>query len=492
MFKCLLALIAGALLPISFAPFNVYTFAFISIALLNYLWLDASAKQAGLYGLLFGITCFGIGCSWVDVSIHQFGNVMSWLAAFITFLFVFILALFPATLGLTMNRLFKNKSDSIRCLVIFPALWVVWELLRSWLFSGFPWLLLGYSQLTTPLRGLAPIVGVYGISWAVAFIGAGLSLLARRNSNLTKGCCVSVIALIVVLGWGFNKHQWTKPINKHLTISLVQGNIASTMKWDNQKLLNVIDRYRSLTQKNWSSDLIIWPEAAIPAFSFEMKPLIEQLHAEALKNNSTIVTGIPIADSDQKQYNGLIVIGKHEQRYLKRHLVPFGEYMPFRGLLAPILKDFIIPMSDFSAGPSQQNPLLINGVTIAPFICYETAFPIMTLKSMLNTNMGLVILDDGWFGKSIALNQQMQMSQMRALETSRPLVVAANTGITGFINARGQLLSAAPIDTETVLTHSVQPVTGNTPLMRWGYNPLFGFLIILLVIGGCSRRKQNT
>ncbi|MCH9644129.1 MAG: apolipoprotein N-acyltransferase [Gammaproteobacteria bacterium] len=482
MLKCLLALIAGALLPLALAPFNIYPLAFFSTAILLFLWMNASNKHSFLYGLFFGIGMFAVGSSWIYISIHQFGNAAPWLSYLITCLFILALALYPATLGWAFTGIFKRKTDTKRALFVFPSLWVLWEALRGWMFGGFPWLLLGYSQLDTPLRGWAPIIGVYGVSWIVAFISGSLVLLARRNSSLIKGICVTFMALFVLLGWGMNKIHWTKPLHKKIKVSLVQGNIPTTVKWDSNQVLNVLQTYKNLTEKHWSSKLIIWPEAAIPAFPYQVSSYLQTLTQQTRQHRSTIITGIPISDSQQNYYNGLIVLGKKPQRYLKRHLVPFGEYTPLQSIFGALMHQFNIPMSNFSPGPSNQKPLLIDHIKIAPFICYETAFPVLALNSTIGTNMVVAILDDGWFGKSIALPQQMQMSQMRALETGRPVLTSANTGITGFINPQGIIVSAAPIDKQVVLTRSVYPTVGNTPLMIWNYYPMLGLIIILLLL----------
>ena len=479
-----IATLAGAFLPFAFSPFAVYTLAFISPAILFAIWLISTPKQAFIRGFLFGLGCFGVGTSWIFISINTYGQIPFLLSIVITVLFVITLALFPATQGYLLNRLFKNKSDIIKCLCLFPASWVLWEWLRSILFTGFPWLFLGYSQINSPLRGFAPLFCVYGISLTVALISGSLVLLGRRNTYLVKITCVVIIGVLIGAGALLSSHPWTQPAGKPIQVSLVQGNIKQSLKWQPGELQHSLKIYKTLTEKNWGSKLIVWPEASVPTFPQQIKFFFNNMDKNAKLHKDYLIIGAPIMNDKTKEYfNGMMLIGAGKGLYLKRHLVPFGEYLPLKFLFSGLIKTLKIPMSDFTAGSQQQPPFKIGTIPIAPFICYEIAYPMEVLNSVKGKQMIIVITDDSWFGQSIALNQQLEMAQMRALETGRYVLHSANTGITAFINPQGKIKAMLPENKEAVLTATATPMKGNTPLMRWNYYPVLGLVIMLLLLG---------
>lgn len=477
----LIALFSGALLTLAFSPFNIYSVAFILPAILLSIWLRCSPKKAFLVGLLFGVGFFGSGTSWIYISIHRFGGASVALAVLVTFLFTAILALYPALLGFIFRRFFSKKSIAVQCLLFFPALWILFELLRSVLLTGFPWLLLGYSQLTTPLSGLAPIIGVYGLSLITAMISGALVLLATRQTFLHKAISFVVVFSWIGLGFAFENHTWTKPIDAPIKVSLVQGNIPQTIKWDAAFVRDNINVYKVLTLQHFSSQLIVWPEGAFPIYAQEAKNFIQQLSNAAKSNRSNIIFGVPIINErTQQYYNGLLLVGENRGEYLKKHLVPFGEYTPLQFIFGRFMRYLNVPMSEFSEGPVHQPDLTVNHIRIAPFICYEIAFPRAVLNAAAKSNMLLTVSDDSWFGRSIALAQHLQMAQMRSLETERPQLLSTNTGITAFISPFGTIIKGAPIDQRMVITDDVQPMTGETPLMKWHYYPVMIAMVMLL------------
>ncbi len=479
----LISLFLGALLTLAFSPFNIYSLAFISPAILLFIWLRSSPQQALWTGLLFGLGFFGTGASWIYISIHRYGNASVSLAAFITFLFVLFLACYPATLGYLFRKFFSRTSMLKQCLFIFPALWVTWEYLRSVLFTGFPWLLIGYAQSTTPLQGLAPIIGVYGLSLITVIISGALVLLATRQTGTIKTIALLLIFGLIGLGWAFKNHAWTKPIGKPIKASLIQGDIPQTIKWDQSYIVQNINVYKNLTLTHFSSQLIVWPEGAFPLYAQDAPQFIRLLGKVAKKNHSNIIFGVPILNTKTQQYyNGLLLIGDNHGEYLKRHLVPFGEYIPLQPIFKKAMRDFKIPMSGFSEGPSNQPDLKINKIRIAPFICYEIAFPNEVLDSAEHSELLITLSDDSWFGRSIALSQHLQMAEMRSLETGRYQLLSTNTGITAFISPFGKILQGAPIDKRMVITDNVQPMTNKTPLMVWHYYPVVGAVILMVLM----------
>lgn len=491
MWSLFFALLSGAILPLAFAPFGISAIAFISPAILFYLWLNATSHQAFWRGLLFGLGFFGIGVSWVFVSINTYGNTPLIISILVTLLFILYLSLFPALQGLIVKWLFKNKSDAVLCLGVFPASWVLFEILRSTLFTGFPWLPLGSSQMNTPLQGLAPLFGVYGVSLAVAYISASLALLGRYTSYAIKFSCVAIIVIITVCGWSFTHHAWTKPSGPAMHVSLVQGNIAQEMKWDPAQIVKTLKIYKTMTEKNWGSQLIVWPEAAVPTFPQDVQQYLASLKQEAQQHQAYIVYGAPYIDvSTHRYYNALLLTGLGNGIYLKRHLVPFGEYFPLKSLFGWFINRFQIPMSNFSPGPKYQEPMTIDHTQIAAFICYESAFPFEVLDDAQNKNLLITVSDDSWFGRSIALPQHLEMAQMRALEAGRYLLQATNTGLTAVINPFGKIIALAPFNQPYVLNSSVIPMSGATPLMRWHYYPIYSVTLLLLLISFFRKKSR--
>lgn len=466
----LIALLAGALLPFAFAPFHWSFLAIISPVLLLLSWQRTTPKRAALSGLLFGLGCFGIGVSWIFLSMRMYGNMSVPLAVLVTLLFITGLALFPALQGYLLTRYFP-KDNFKKALLIFPLSWLLIEYLRGSLFTGFPWLLIGYSQLDTPLSGFAPLVGVYGVSWISVLTSAALFILWQKRLCYPRYLLATpAIALLLVpalwlSGCFLTTVQWTQPSTKTLQATLVQGNIPEILKWDHRYRVPIIKRYQALTQAHLNSDLIIWPEAALPVYRRQVAPYLTQLSAMLKDAHTTLLAGAPLADDDNHFYNGLISLGLGEHDYKKRHLVPFGEYTPLHYLLNPLIKNFNIPMSDFSPGPSQQPPVLANQVSIAPFICYEIAYPKLVAQSAKKAELLVTITDDSWFGHSIAAAQHLQIAQMRALETGRYLLFSANNGITAVINDHGKIIKKIPPYEQNTLTASnIQLMHGNTPL----------------------------
>jgi len=480
------ALIAGLMLPFAFAPFNVFPLAIISPALLLWLWLYVQPKRALLRGLLYGIGAFGIGVSWVYVSIHTYGQASVILAGVITALFVLILACFPAAQGYLLRRFFARNYTS-KLLLAFPLSWVMFEWLRSWLLSGFPWLLLGYSQVNTVLHGYAPIGSVYLISFMVAVTAA--AIVAFFELTKFKQRLLTVLIIIAVWGCGFllSTVHWGNASGRPITVSVVQGDIPQHLKWKESDVANVLYTYWELTTPYWKSNLIVWPEAAITITQKQAKKFLNDITQKTIPNNSALITGIPI-EQGMNIYNGMIVLGNGHGTYLKRHLVPFGEYMPWRGILAPLLSSVKIPMSDLSSGPNKQPNMIANHLKIAAFICYEIAFPREVRKALNKANLIVNVSDDSWFGKSIAASQQLQMAQMRAQETARYVISSTNSGITAIINPRGQVTARLPMFTRAVLTSTVQPMTGRTLWVFLGFYP---FLIILFVLLQVAWMRQK-
>ena len=482
-----IAFIAGMILPFAFAPFQWFPIAFISPAILLSLWLHARPLSAWLQGWCFGLGFFGIGVSWVYASVYSFSNSNILLSILITFFFISILALFIAFQGFTFSLFFRKKNVTITALFSFPAWWVIWEWLRSIFFIGFPWLFLGYSQITSCLKGFGPIFGVYGISLIVTLISSCIYLFFSYKKRDKKIALIIFMILFFIIGRILIFITWTKSQSTSLRVGLVQGNIDQHLKWGPNNLYSILHTYHSETKKNWGCDLIIWPEAAIPIYPQQVLPFLQSLNKEAKKHNTALVIGIPIYHRKTKQsFNGLMILGNSHGLYLKQHLVPFGESYTsskvFNLLFDLCIKYFNIPMSDLSQGPKNQKSDFIKNIPFAPFICYEIAYPTEVLNNSMSKQFIIVISDDSWFDRTFASSQQLQIAQMRALEMNRYLLYCTNTGITSIINPEGKIIKSAPINQKFVLTGHIRLVIGKTPLMKWNYYPVTGIVILFLLL----------
>ncbi len=483
----LYAFILGGLLVLAFAPYNLSFLAMLIPAGLLAVWLPASPRRCAWRGFLFGLGLFGFGATWVYISIHQFGGVGVALASLLTLLPLCLLAAFPALQGYLFSKLWP-RNTLYKLLLIFPALWVLFEWIREWFLTGFPWLYLGTSQVNGLLAGFAPVAGTFGTSFVVALVSCLLYVLINKR-GLARYFSFVIFIILLMLSQLFFHINWSKPTSKPLSVALVQGNVAQSLKWDPNAIVSNIRRYIRLTQPYWHKQLIIWPENAIPLPSTDAFSLLSKLNAQAKHFHSTLLTGIPIAKQD-RFYNGMLALGATHGQYLKRHLVPFGEYVPFGRELGKVIAFFDLPMSDFTPGPMKQPLIHLNKqLTIAPFICYEIAYSNLIDQDLPRANLLVVISDDAWFGHSIAAWQHLQIAQMQALSTGREILFGSNNGITALINAHGQVTATIPRFKQAVLSGRIQPLTGTTPWVWLGNIPIILLMIFLLLLGLLFRKR---
>jgi len=490
-----LALVAGLLMPLAFAPFDFYPLAMVSLAILFWLWSQSTARRAGYFGALFGLGMFGAGVNWVYISMYDFGHVPWFLSVLLTILFVSILALFPAAAAYIAVRLStwaRAQVGSVSLLLIYPAVWTLVEWLRGWLLTGFPWLNGGYSQLQSPLSGLAPVLGVYGVALALSFSSGLLLATFFKPSRPVRG--IFLLGLIAL--WGMSsllaKIEWTHPAGDPLQISLVQGNIPQDLKWHPGMLGLTLDTYTTLTEDHWDSDLIIWPETAVPMFSHEAQSFIDEMTARSRLNDTDLLLGLVYQEAPGAPYfNSMIGIGSSVSRYSKRHLVPFTEYLPLKSTLSGLIDALEVPMSDFTAGPDDQPPLLLAGQNIGISICFEDAFGEEMIGVLPTASLLVNVSNDAWFAGSVAAAQHLQMAQMRALETGRTLIRSTNTGITAFVDESGRVYASLPQFVTDVLTAEVQPRQGTTPYVavgnlasaKFGNSPAVMLMLSMLIVG---------
>jgi len=507
--QCFLALLSGILLPFAFAPYE-YSFLAVISSFLFFLSLQKKSPKAGFFiGLLYGIGCFGTGASWIYISIHTYGNTNVFLGMMITLSFVLYLALYPSLVGYILQKcspdfnppspsparsffatnIFRitETSSLTRALIVFPVLSVIMEWFRSFVITGFPWLLLGYSQINSPLAGYIPLIGVYGSSFLVLFIAGTLYVFIKHCKN--KFAAISIplsLFLLYLTGHYLSFIHWTTPVSSSpLKISLIQANVPISMKWSEQYALKALSDYIFLSKQSISDaskdtqTLIVWPETAVTFFLDESMPLLTSIDKFAIDHNTAIITGIPIRENNLF-YNGAVVLGKGNGIYLKRHLVPFGEYTPFQEKLGRLLNFLNLPMSDFSDGPEKQHLLKIFNIKAAALICYEVTYSDLWRSDLPDANLLVGLSNDSWFGKSIASAQQRQIAQFAALASGREMVVATNSGETVVINSHGKIAASLPINKTAVLESKIIPLKGATPWVRVGDTCIIVILIFLL------------
>jgi apolipoprotein N-acyltransferase len=486
-FPFALQLIAGAAVSISMAPYNLHLPVFIALGALLFGLEGQSLKRAFSLGLCFGIGLFGLGASWIFVSIYLYGNTLPIIAFMITTLFVLILALFPAATALFLNLL-SPKLTLSRSLLVFPSLWVTMEWLRGYLFTGFPWAYIGYSQFNISLSQFAPVGGIWAVSFITALVSALLYALFSyfRNPNRKWIEAVPIFSLLIAV-WGsaawLKDKNWVLAIDPPLDVALVQGNIEQSTKWDAGLANQILQTYYTLTQSHYDVDLIIWPETAVPWPRGAAHPFLEKLDAEARAHHVGIITGIPEEANQNQYYNSIIALGLSQGEYRKQHLVPFGEYVPLEKWLRGLIGFFNLPMSSFISGPANQPPIQIGEFKIAPTICYEIAYPELVRNNAKQADILLTISNDAWFGTSWGPDQHLQIAQFRALETGKFLIRATNTGWTAIINPEGFISEQADRFEPRVLRGTVRATEGETPWMTYGPKPIFLLLGALFLIG---------
>lgn len=485
----LASLVCGALMVFAFAPFNVYLLAVVTLAVLFGLLQGASVGRAFWRGFLFGVAAFGFGLYWIYISIHIVSGAPVWLTLLVIIALVVAMALYGAV-ACALAVWILPRARLLRGLLLLPGLWVVLEWLRGWLLSGFPWLSLGYSQIDSALKGYAPIFGVYGVSLGVALsAGLLLGLLQLRRSWKWRTGFLAGLAALWLAGWGLSSVRWTHAAGAPIRVSLIQGNIAQSLKWDPQEFQPTLERYLKLTRRHWDSRLIIWPEAAIPAYADQVQEgFLDPLEAEARQHGTDMLIGVLTENpSTGAAYNSVISLGRHDGVYNKRHLVPMAEYFPAPAWVTHWLESMNLPYSSFTPGAPRQPLLQVAGYPVAVSICYEDAFGSEIMRDLPQAAFLVNVSNDAWFGDSIALPQHFEISRMRALEAGRYLLRDTNTGITAVVTPAGSVAERLAVDKVGVLTVAVPPYAGSTPYVRLGNLVIVIISAVLILVSGAGR-----
>lgn len=529
--RLILAYLAGGATALAFAPYFLWPVYFIALTFVLHQSQHLSAKSAFAYWLSFGFGCFSVGISWVHVSMDHFGGLPIIASLGLMALLALYLGLYAGLTGYLLQKI-APQSSILRNLILFPALWTLTEWARGWVLTGFPWLWAGYSQTQGPLKMLASVIGTLGVSFVIALLCGALALCIQKRWK-SLAILIPVVALCT---WLSINSSAISPTHKTVNVVLVQGNIPQSMKWEPEALWPTMLKYMDLTRpefnpignvfdekeqtpntntqpatndendkKETHADLIIWPEAAIPAPEYLVEDFLTNANRVANLNNSAILTGI-ISQQGEDFYNSLIVLGNHNNKiqsqadyqgngineYKKHHLLPIGEFVPFGALLRPLAPFFNLPMSSFARGNYRQPNLKALGYDILPAICYEIAFPEQVRANFSNnTDLLLTISNDAWFGRSNGPLQHMEMAQMRSVELGRPLLRATNTGVTAIVDEKGVITKELPQFETGVLTAKVPLFTGMTPFAKWGEWPILLLSGLFFMIALVLRMKQK-
>lgn len=482
---------AGALFPLALAPFFYWPVGLISLAGFIFATQQANtARQAFTNVWWYALGQFAVGVSWVYVSIHQFGGTPFVLAVLMVLAFAAFLALIPATIFMLRQKLLGQHCAWLT----LPAFWFLAEWARSNLFTGFPWLFAGDAHLFTWLAGFAPLIGSFGLSVLVL-----LSLTVSWQAWQKK----QPVWLMLLAFWPFGAWlqtiEWTQPTGE-LTVSAVQGNIDQDKKWLPEMVSPTMRTYYQQTDQHWDSNLVLWPETAITLLYHQFMPYMDDIAEEASISQTTVITGIAYRHPQGSElagefHNSITAFGNGAGIYHKQKLVPFGEFVPFEKQIRGLIPFFDLEMSSFLAGEYQQPLLTANkdgrDYQIAPYICYEIAYPLHVNRLAQDADMLVTISNDAWFGDSLGPKQHMALAQMRALETGRWLLRSTNTGISALVNHKGEIVKQLPTKQLGTLTGLAEMRSGHTPFMQLGLAPLWLFTLVASAAALFSRKRYG-
>ena len=509
--QMILALASALLLTLAFPKIDMGWLAWVALTPLLLAIRQVERRDGFIIGFSFGLAHYLGLMYWTVHTMNLYGGIPMFQAVGILVLFAAYLALYPAFFTFLIAWL---RPKPLYLMVLAPSLWVALEMLRNWLFTGFPWELLGYSQYHhLRIIQVADLFGVYAVSGLIVLVNCAMTVAVlgwlelewHRHRPTRKSALRSsaaIVALIVSLnlygGWRMQATDRAAASSEQAKVALVQGNIDQAQKWDPRFQMQTTVKYRqlSLEPPAKSADLIVWPETAAP-FYFLADPILTQMVMEGIKRtHAYFVIGSPSYASENRErliyHNSAYLIspqGELQGKYDKVHLVPFGEYVPLKRFL-PFIHKLVAQVGDFKPG-LRGNTLPWKNHALGMLICYEAIFPELA-RAMVQNGADLLvnITNDAWFGRTGAAYQHFSMAVFRAVENRRVLVRAANTGISGFIDANGRELETTALFKQAVIARNVALLKVRSLYSRWGDWPL-GLLTFGLSILFIGRRYRH-
>ena len=483
--------VAGGAATLGFAPFSWWPLtALAMLALVIALW-NQSTGRTWLLGFVFGFTHFTSGIYWVYYSTVYYGNAAPWLGVVLVCVLASVLALFPATL-LAFARRLSPWTSPLGPFVLGIA-WTASELLRGTVLEGFPWLSTGYAFIDTNMRDWGAVLGVHGISgllWTAAGCGVALVLQRRWLSHGVPLLLILVSPLLLPA-----PSSWTMADGPPLDVALIQGNVAQADKWRDSEGPRIAGLYERLTDEALGADLVVWPEAAVPYTYPQIRHgYLARIGRRAAQAGTAVVLGTLIPNDERTQMlNSVVGIGATEGTYLKRHLVPFGEVFPLPDFMRPLLDVVDLRFANLDTGDAGQPLFPIAHTSASISICFEDVFGDEIAREGRGSGLLVNVTNDAWFHDATAAPQHLQIARMRSVETARPLLKAAQTGITAVIGPDGEIQQQVPQFEVATLRAKVQPVTGETPYMRWDDRPLWwgsALAALALLAASLVRRRR--
>jgi apolipoprotein N-acyltransferase len=498
-----LAIASGVLIAISFPNPGLSFLAWIALIPLLIALEDCPPRAAFRIGMTCGITAYAIILYWLNIVFVRYGHLPWAVSIPIYLLLVLWLAMFYG-LGTFIARL--GELAGIKTAFTLPVAWVAFDFIRSFLFSGFAWAMLGHSQFRTlPLIQIADLAGVYGITLLIVLANVVLHRALRAVSGAdvpypVKSAVTALILLVATLFYGFDRLNIPEASSaKPLRVALIQGNISQDVKWSPAFREQTIDTYERLTREasKGGVDLIVWPESAVPFF-FQDEPLqADRIRKLAREMNACLLFGSPAHElrNDKSTFlNSAFMIspsGETLGRADKLHLVPLGEYIPL-GRFLTFINKLVVGIGDFSPG-ERAIPLDTGSVKLGIQVCYEVIFPELARQYVqAGARVLVAITNDAWFGRSSAPYQHLAISTFRAVETRTPLIRAANTGVTAIVDQNGHIRTMTGLFEEAYRTGEVQPGSGRSLYLTIGDAP--AWLCVLLTAGVALlvwRKRKN-
>ncbi|MGN1394328.1 MAG: apolipoprotein N-acyltransferase [Succinivibrionaceae bacterium] len=501
---------AGILTVFAFAPYDMWYMAIASLTIFFITYMHQSSKKTVFLQTYIYFCTFNMGTLWwISHILTTFGEMSKILAGIIIFIFSSYLSLLPCIASILSYHL-ANKKPFLKNLIIFPTLLVGANYLNGYLFTGFSWTDLGYTQVTSILKAYAPLLGVEGVCFVLFCIASNLSYFLIKKNQL---CLIPIILLIVIAYWINSSINFVDKNNEQIKVALIQGNIKNETKWNKENIIPIYKTYYNLTQQNLDAQIIVWPESALPAFENDLEnpeygiAMVSDIDNLAKSNHLGLITGVQSYKINKNGsidfYNGLIGIGLQDKagkknyvpgisnRYHKKHLVPLGEFIPFSDILRSLGPIFNMPMSSFTHGERKQQNIEVFGFKVASAICYEIIFNYELLDQVTkDTNFIVTISNDGWFNYTNGPFQHLAIAKMRALEFQKPILRATNNGITAVIDHKGKIVKEIPQNVIQTLKTTFEPTYGQTPFSKYGHLPMFVYILIILLYSTIKKYKH--